>query len=338
MKLPAIASLFLVIAACPRSEAPPREAAHKATHALPSAAPGKGDKECFPAPDAAEPSQELTLGARHATLAGGRLAFAATPPRHRVALGLVSELRSASDGNLAAFRALAGKLVQAGASGIVVLGDSGDTADEIAAALGAFAGAGVPVYANPGAREDRDEWDAALATLQKRAPNVFDLRRVRVVDEDGVRLVSLPGHFDRRYVREGACQYLRAELDDVKRLAAGATEPVLLVSHGPPHQDAPGALDWTEDDHHGDAALAALLASAKIPFGAFGFIAEAGGRGTDLGGVFVPPGAVRDSLYVNPGPADVTPWPMNGGGTGGGQAALIVIDGGKARYELVHAP
>ena len=110
-------------------------------------------------------------------------------------------------------------------------------------------------------------------------------------------------------------------------------------THGPPRQSGKAALDVTEDGHNvGDPDLAAAIEEAKINFGVFGHILEAGGRATDLGGKkAVKPGQLATALYVNPGPAFADPWGLNGGGVSRGMAAILTIKGGKGEWQQVKA-
>jgi hypothetical protein len=86
----------------------------------------------------------------------------------------------------------------------------------------------------------------------------------------------------------------------------------------------------------GDPDLATAIAEAKINFGVFGHILEAGGRATDLEGKkAVRPGQVASALFVNPGPAFADPWGLNGGGVSHGMAAILTIKNGKGEWQQV---
>ncbi|HWE22308.1 MAG TPA: hypothetical protein VG496_00075, partial [Myxococcales bacterium] len=65
---------------------------------------------------------------------------------------------------------------------------------------------------------------------------------------------------------------------------------------------------------------------------------EAGGRAIDGRGNPVVAGTPSDQLYLNPGAAERTPWPLVGGGRVAGQAALLTIQGRKASVEFVRLP
>jgi Icc-related predicted phosphoesterase len=163
---------------------------------------------------------------------------------------------------------------------------------------------------------------------------------VRRVEADGFTLVSLPGYYDKRFFHESAgCQYKADDAGELSRIAKGAPSPVVLVSHGPPRQDGKAAIDVTDDGHNvGDPDLATAIAEAKIPFGVFGHILEAGGRATDLEGKkTIKPGQAAASMYINPGPAFADPWGLNGGAVSHGMAAILNIKGGKGEWQQIKA-
>lgn len=116
---------------------------------------------------------------------------------------------------------------------------------------------------------------------------------------------------------------------------------MVLVAHGQPKGEAPTALDVIAPDkkHVGDANINAAVAAAKIPFGIFANIKEAGANATaDLAGhKVIAPGAASETLYLNPGAADSLEWVMNDGSSSTGVAALLSIKGKSASYELYKA-
>jgi len=65
---------------------------------------------------------------------------------------------------------------------------------------------------------------------------------------------------------------------------------------------------------------------------------ESGGRAIDGKGAPVAQGAESDQLYLNPGAADHTPWPMADGSNVSGQAALLTVRGKRASWTRVTLP
>jgi hypothetical protein len=107
----------------------------------------------------------------------------------------------------------------------------------------------------------------------------------------------------------------------------------VLVAAVPPRGQDNKALDVSEGQNLGDPRLTALL--RRAPFGIFGEVWESGGRAIDGKGKPIPQDTDSDQLYLNPGAADHTPWPMADGSTVAGQAALLVVHGRRAMWERI---
>jgi hypothetical protein len=88
----------------------------------------------------------------------------------------------------------------------------------------------------------------------------------------------------------------------------------------------------------GDPRILPLLTRRRAPFGIFGQVWESGGRAVDGSGKPIAQGSVSDQLYLNPGAADRTVWPMADGSRIGGQAALLTVQGRRASVQLVRLP
>jgi hypothetical protein len=135
--------------------------------------------------------------------------------------------------------------------------------------------------------------------------------------------------------------YVQRDLDALAawldRLAA-KDPPAVLVMAVPPRGRDRSALDVSEGQNVGDARIVALLTPRRAPFGIFGQVWESGGRAIDGGGAPVAPGAISNQLYLNPGAADRTSWPLADGPRVAGQAALLVIQGRRGTAEIVRLP
>jgi hypothetical protein len=183
-------------------------------------------------------------------------------------------------------------------------------------------------------REVRSELDAAEEELRKKGAHLVDLSHTRIVDLGDVTVVGLPGTFERRQLHsEGACIYVSKDIDAVGSALDHLPQPTLLVAAVPPRGSDAKALDVSEGQNVGDPRLNALL--RRAPFGIFSQVWEAGGRAIDGAGKPVPQHAEAENIYLNPGAADHTPWPMSDGSTSSGQAALLTIRGRKASWEKV---
>ena len=258
-------------------------------------------------------------------------------PAGELKLGVLAGLKDADEDNLASLRKLVGELKRRGAEVLVADGDLGDNPDEQDSLLGVLTESALPVLAVAGNREVRSELDAVEADLRKKGARIVDLSRTRVVELGDVTVVGLPGAFERRQLRtEGACVYVQKDIEALAAALDRLQPPVLLVAAVPPRGQDSRALDVSEGQNVGDARLLALLPKAQ--FGIFGQVWESGGRAVDGRGAPVPPKTESERLYLNPGAADRTPWPMADGTTVAGQAALLTIRGRKASWEPVRLP
>jgi Icc-related predicted phosphoesterase len=308
---------------------------------------GKSDPECV-GPLATGVAEKLSVGNRALELNGYRLKLVKADADDTAVIGVIANANEASPENLANLDRYLKFFEENGVELVVVAGDSGDDRESIEAVLRKIARTGTPTVAIAGNREPKAAFVDAVNAVRKNFPNLVNGNRVRRIDWDDVDLVTLPGYHDPRYIHaaEAGCQYFQEDVDALATLAAEADHPVLLVAHGAPKGDTPDGLDAIagekpeERRNVGDPNLRAVLASAKIPFGIFPNIKEAGGRAfADVGGnKAVPQGQPAEQLYLNPGSADSLPWTMNDGTTARGMAAVVTVKGNRASYRLFQAP
>jgi len=306
---------LLALVACREKVAPPAAAPPAATLSL-QTSPLRTDAACaapFDAPGAREKLRAATGQLRIGVLAG---------------------LKDADEDNVAWIRKLVAELKSRGADLLIAAGDLGDNPDEQETLLGAVAESGLPVLAVAGNREVRSELDAAEGELRKKGARIIDLSHTRIVELGDATVVGLPGAFERRQLHaEGACIYAQREIDAVAAVLDRLPRPTLLVAAVPPRGQDARALDFSEGQNVGDPRLTPLLQKAQ--FAIFGQVWESGGRAIDGRGAPVPPGTDSPRLYLNPGAADRTPWPMADGSTVPGQAALLTVHGRNAAWEQV---
>ncbi len=300
---------------------------------------GKSDPLCVGPLELAPPTTRK-VGDFEAEVAGYKVTLSG--PKGALTLGVLSDIKEDTAENLFNLRRYVKWFREKGARAVVVAGDTGETEDAIVHALSVVAEPGWPVFVVVGNREARGVFADALARVQSKHPNVFNLNQRRLVQFPEFALVSLPGYHDPRFIHaDTGCQYFAEDVEAIGKVAKEeAKGPVVLVSHGPPRGSVPQAIDHAvEAGNVGDPNINRMVEDAKIAFGIFGNIHEAGGKATDLWGKnLVAPGTFVDRLYLNPGPADSIPWQMNDGTESHGMAAVLTIDGGKAAYEVYRAP
>ena len=257
-----------------------------------------------------------------------------------VRLGVLSGLKELDPGTQALLADWLARFKAQDVDAVIVDGDSAEDESRLDDVFAALAGSGLPTYVVIGNWEGRASFNRALHDAAKEHPNLINADFARRYDGEGFDLISLPGYYDRNYVRSsGGCVYTAADAKGLVALAAQADDPVVLVTHGPPKQSGKAAIDFVPDTGNvGDPNLAAAITEAKIHFGVHGHILEAGQRATDLAGKPVAQNKLVPALFVNPGPANALPWKLNDGKTSTGAAALLTLQGGKAKWELWAAP
>ena len=223
---------------------------------------------------------------------------------------------------------------------ILLGGDSAENELDLEDVLSYVAAQQLPTYAVIGNWESRAPFNRAIRAVGKEHPNLVNMDLVRRLSAEAFEVVSLGGYMDKGYVKSsGACLYKPEDARGIAALAKQASQPVILLTHGPPRQSGKLAIDFVPGAGNvGDKDLTAAITEAKIPFGVHGHILEAGGRATDLAGKPLPAGKFHPALFLNPGAATALPWKMNDGKTSYGTAAILTIRGKAASYEILRAP
>lgn len=352
-KMPVIsglAALSIATAACPKTEepekktavaipeksAPPREAAPEVA---PAAAPDKSsDPSCIGAWAPEGAPSKVQVGARTFDLVGSWLRETSTDSDDQTVLGVVADIKEDTPENLKNLKTIVEFFKGEKAEAIVIAGDLGETQSQIANVLEPLAATGLPTFAVIGNRESKGDFNQAVKAASERHPGVFNLNFVRLVSLDDVALISMPGYYNKDYIHvENGCNYKPSDVEAMKPIIRAAGEKsIVLVSHGPPKQDGPEALDRTlEQANVGDPALARFIQETGIKFGIFANIHEAGGRATDLSGTtLISAGRLSPELFLNPGPADAVRWSMNDRTESVGLAAVLTIRGRQASFKV----
>ena len=251
-------------------------------------------------------------------------------------IGVVSDIKEVTAGNAAnAARFLAE--FRANKVDLIIL--AGDIAEEVGAiekVVRWFLPAEVPVGVVIGNREGVGTYQEAMRRLAG-VPHVVDLTRIRRIATPNADIISLPGYYDSRYLHaKDGCKYSPEDVINLEQLVKACDSPVVLVSHGGPRQTGKDAIDRTSEGANvGDPAITEAIKRLKIPFGIFGNVHEAGGRGTDLSGKLLGAGEPHGALYLNPGPLDSVHWMMNDQRESTGMAAILSIEGDQATYRIL---
>jgi hypothetical protein len=225
---------------------------------------------------------------------------------------------------------------------VLVGGDSSEAPDVLDQIYGYLVEATKrPILTIAGNTERGGAHNYAIAKQRKAGQqHLINMGLTRRYDGEGVDVVSLSGYHDKRYLHlSGGCLYTEKAIADAAVAARASDDPVVLLVHGPPKQTGGRALDYVPQvGNVGDPAINALIKEAKIPFGVFGHILEAGGHATDLSGKVLPVKKPAKALYLNQGSVNPLPWKMNDGTTSYGLAAVLTVKGPLASYEIIKLP
>jgi len=322
--------LGAVLAGCGKKQAETPPPSQPAPPAPAAAQPEPAKTPARPScqgPMTTGPETTLKVGGATWKQNGSTVTLTTPLKKGELVVGLVTDIKEATPENKANLESIRKWFAKKAVSFVLVAGDTGMSGGDVAEALGVLAASGVPVFDIIGNREGLGYYEQGIKAAQEAHRNVFDLDKVRRIDTPVLDVVSLPGYFNPRYLHaEDGCLYQPADVAALADIVKACDSPVLLISHGPPQQKGPLALDWTSESQNvGDPDITKVLADLKIPFGVFGNIHEAGGRATDLSGEhLIRPRELSPSLYVHPGPADAVE-----------MAGVLTVKGGKAKYEIL---
>ncbi len=204
--------------------------------------------------------------------------------------------------------------------------------------LPALATSGVLTIAHVGNTESCGLFNDAATKTFKKHPNFINGNWVRQIELDDGVLYTLPGYFDRRFSHTGgSAKYKEKDLTELRRMMKSGPGPKVLISHGPPKMNGRKGIDIASGAGHvGDPQMTEMITRAKVPFGIFGHILEAGGRASDISGRRSrKQKRWHRSLYVNAGTVNPDPWVMLNGKTSYGMGLHVGIKGKRARYRVL---
>lgn len=339
----AVVGLSVGLLGCPEKKVdPPKPPPEPVKPVVPStpppAAEPRADKECA-APIDPGPVTDVKFGDRAAKLTGARLSFTDKDADGALTFGVLGPVNEDSGLNMLALKKYVKYFQDEKADAIIVTGDVGEVASGISRVLEDLAASKLPVFVVIGNRECRAEFTDGVLASKAKFPNIVNLNEVRVVEFPELTLVSLPGHHDPNYINcKTGCQYVKSTVAEVVTAAKEAKTPVALVAHGPPHGSGNQALDFAgAGGNVGDDAITKAINEAKISFGLFSNIKEAGGRATKdaEGTALAKEGEASKTLFLNPGPADTMGWTMNDSTESVGMAAIFTVKEGQGTYKLL---
>jgi hypothetical protein len=255
----------------------------------------------------------------------------------RLVLGILGDTKEALPATLSGLAHLAARFKQSGATAIILLGGIDSSFEGIRAVLASLRDA-APILVLPGDRESRSGFQAAVEAL---GPQIVDLTRVRALVAPGASLIALPGYHLPHHLlaREQGCSYDDREKLVLVELAHTLPPPRVLLAHGPPRGSGPHAVDRAFGGVNiGDPLLTGLLREGEIHFGFFSHVQESAGHAINRAGQIVAEGTWTDSLWLNVGSADSVPHEDLAGQWSKGSAALVEIEGGRARYRMMRGP
>ncbi|MEZ0311795.1 MAG: metallophosphoesterase [Myxococcota bacterium] len=311
---------------------------HAAEHASWAAFTRANRFKC-PAPfDTIKGGRTIQLGDKSYKHTGYKLEVQSPDADDRIVLGVLSAIKDAGPETLANLSRAFTAFKKAGVEWVVVNGDLSLEEEGLEGVFDALGGSGLPTVVLMGNAESKGSFGRVFLEKEKTYPNLVNGGWVRQLLLDDAELWTMPGYYDKKFVRQGAgCVYGKADVDALGRLKPGKG-PVVLVSHGPPRGVGNGGIDWMKTANNvGDPALQAFIVDKGIRFGIFGHILESGGSamGSDMRSKIEPKTEMTD-LFVNAGSASASAESLNDGRVAHGMAMIITMAGGKAQYDLLH--
>lgn len=334
-------SSALALGCTKKAEAPQTKTQKKKVTTKAQAKPEKGPV-CVTPWTTKGPVNKFSYAGFEISSQGTQLNAKSAKPDKEFTFGVIADIKENTPENQVNIKKILEHFAANKVEAIVVPGDLGDTQVQIEEALTMIGEAKLPILSLIGNREGRTAYANAIKTSKASNPGLIDLNQHRLVTFDDVAFISVPGYHNKIYIhaRDG-CHYTPEDVEATRAIAKAAEAKTrFLVSHGPPRQKGPKALDRTlEEANVGDPELQNFLRETNIPFGIFANIHEAGGRATDQSGEnIIQANQFASSLYLNPGPADAVRWAMNDGTESVGMAAVVNVKGVEAKYSIFRIP
>ncbi|MBK6847961.1 MAG: hypothetical protein IPG96_10630 [Proteobacteria bacterium] len=252
----------------------------------------------------------------------------------RLRLGVLSDTREALPQTLTNVARLVARFRAARVDAVVMLGGLDSSFVGAVRLLRALRGP----WALLALAGDRSSAEGFQAALRHADPAAIDLTRTQIVAWPTLTLVGVPGYHLPHHNLAGpqGCGYDAADLTLLTARLRGTALPRLLLAHGPPRGQGPHAVDRASGEVNvGDPLLRRWIDEAQVRFGVFGHVHEAAGQATRLDGSPVAPGLWSDSLLLQVGSSEAVPHQQRTGDWSTGTAAVLELDGSRARYTMI---
>ena len=278
-----LASAALAVSACPSKPAEQPPAPPPVAAVVPKAV---SNPLCIGKFESA-PEEKIEIAGKSYVRKGSTLTQETIDADDEFVIGQVSDIKDHTPENAANLKAAFEWMKAEKVDAIALTGDLGESAESVQRVVEDAAATGLPVLAIVGNRECAADFDNGVKAAQVKFKNVINLNQVRVVNFDDLSIVSMPGYFNKSYIHcADGCEYTADDVKSLPEVAKATTAPVrLLISHGPPLQSGPLAIDRIHEGANvGDPALSEVMKGGLFAFGIFGNIQEAGGYATNLAG------------------------------------------------------
>lgn len=199
----------------------------------------------------------------------------------------------------------------------------------------------IPTLLLPGGAESWKDWYSIFKNSKFNF--IIDGTQIRVVRLKNIVLLTLPGYFEPFYLyhKKDGCSYTKQDLERIegfmKKYLKG-DDIAVLVSPSPPRGQNKNYIDWARGGVNiGDPLLTEFINKFNIRFGIFGHVYESGGKATNwLQGEEVSENQLTDSLFVQSGAVEATPYQLMTGKISRGMAILVKFASNMASYETIY--
>ncbi|MBI4454105.1 metallophosphoesterase family protein [Candidatus Woesearchaeota archaeon] len=217
--------------------------------------------------------------------------------------------------------------------------DLKDDKEEIRNVLEALAQTGLPIFTIVGNHESKPDYEAAIAEVSVKYPNVIDMTKFRIYDGDDVDFVSLPGYQTfkipgKQFIPDNGYWAKPEFIQSTGKLRKGLDDMVILVTHGCGKTGSPGPATIYDGRDVGNKTTTEMMRENNIPFAVCGHIHEAGGLAATYDGKIVKPNEFVKQFSANFG--GLESWKNLDGNTYNGMAGVLTVKNDEAKFEMLY--